>query len=50
MTSAVTEVIGAANLVSYESELNRFVPRSPQVMLCLYDTALLNKNHQGPIA
>jgi hypothetical protein len=24
-------------LVAYESELNRFVPRYPQVLLCLYD-------------
>lgn len=37
MTWAVTEVIGAANLIRYESELNRFVPRYPQVLLCLYD-------------
>jgi DcmR-like sensory protein len=37
MTWAVTEIIGPANLTSYESELNRFVPRYPQVMLCLYD-------------
>jgi len=37
MTWAVTEVIGSVNLVRYESELNRFVPRYPQVMLCLYD-------------
>jgi hypothetical protein len=37
MTWAVTEVIGAANLISYESELNRFVIRYPQVLLCLYD-------------
>jgi hypothetical protein len=26
MTWAVTEVIGAANLISYESAVNRFVP------------------------
>ncbi len=37
MTWAVAEVIGAANLFRYESELNRFVPRYPQVLLCLYD-------------
>jgi MEDS: MEthanogen/methylotroph, DcmR Sensory domain len=37
MTSAVAEIIGAANLVRYESELNRFIPRYPQVMMCLYD-------------
>jgi hypothetical protein len=37
MTWAVTEIIGAANLISYESEINRFLPRHPQVILCLYD-------------
>ncbi len=37
MTWAVAEVIGAANLFRYESELNRFVPRYPQILLCLYD-------------
>jgi hypothetical protein len=37
MTWAVTEAIGAANLVRYESELNRFMPRYPQILLCLYD-------------
>jgi hypothetical protein len=36
---AMTESVklGPANLVSYESELNRFVPRYPQALLCLYD-------------
>jgi hypothetical protein len=28
---------GAANLIRYESELNRFVSRYPWVMLCWYD-------------
>ncbi|MGH3692635.1 MAG: MEDS domain-containing protein [Pseudonocardiaceae bacterium] len=37
MTWAVTQVIGAANLIRYECELNRFVPRYPLVMVCLYD-------------
>jgi hypothetical protein len=37
MTWAITEVIGVTKLVHYETELNRFVPRYPQVMLCLYD-------------
>jgi hypothetical protein len=37
MIWAVTEIIGAANLISYESELDRFVPRYPQTMLCLSD-------------
>ena len=35
MTQAVTEAIRAANLIRYESELNRFVSRYPQVVLCL---------------
>lgn len=37
MTWAVTEVIGTDNLIRYESELNRFVLRHRQVLLCLYD-------------
>jgi MEDS: MEthanogen/methylotroph, DcmR Sensory domain len=37
VTAAVTEAIGAANLISYESQLNLLLPRYPQVMLCLYD-------------
>lgn len=37
MTWAVAEVIGTANLLRYESALNRFVPRYPQVLMCLYD-------------
>lgn len=42
MTWAMTEVIGAANLVRYESEVNRFVPRYPVVLLCLYDLDLFD--------
>lgn len=37
MTWAVTEIIGAANLIRYEAELNRFVSRHRLVLLCLYD-------------
>jgi hypothetical protein len=37
MTSAVTEVIGGTNLVRYEADLNRWVAKYPQVLLCLYD-------------
>jgi hypothetical protein len=37
MTHAVTEVIGIENLVRYEADLNRFVQKYPQVLLCLYD-------------
>lgn len=37
MTWSVSEVIGNDDLIGYESELNRFVPQYPQVLLCLYD-------------
>lgn len=37
MTRAVIDVMGATNLVHYESELNRFAPRYRQILLCLYD-------------
>jgi hypothetical protein len=37
MTWALREMPGVHELVSYESELNRFLPRYPQVILCLYD-------------
>jgi hypothetical protein len=37
MTWALRQVPGVEELVSYESELNRFLPRYPQVILCLYD-------------
>lgn len=37
MTWALRDMPGVAQLVSYESELNRFLPRYPQVILCLYD-------------
>lgn len=36
MTWTATQVIGAANLIHYECELNRFPPRYPLVLLCLY--------------
>jgi hypothetical protein len=39
MTWALRAVPGVDNLVSYESELNRFLPEYPQVILCLYDLA-----------
>jgi hypothetical protein len=34
---AVRAVIGGANFIRLESEVNRFVPRYPVVVLCLYD-------------
>ena len=37
MTWAVTEIIGAANIIRYETELNGFVPRYPLVLLCVYE-------------
>jgi hypothetical protein len=37
MTWALRQAPGVEELVIYESELNRFLPRYPQVILCLYD-------------
>jgi hypothetical protein len=37
MTWALRQAPGVEELVGYESELNRFLPRYPQVILCLYD-------------
>ncbi|MDQ2959447.1 MAG: MEDS domain-containing protein [Candidatus Dormibacteraeota bacterium] len=37
MTWALRDTPGVDELVGYESELNRFLPRYPQVILCLYD-------------
>jgi hypothetical protein len=37
MTWALRDMPGVEELVGYESELNRFMPRYPQVILCLYD-------------
>jgi MEDS: MEthanogen/methylotroph, DcmR Sensory domain len=37
MTWALRQRPGVDQLVAYESELNRFLPRYPQVILCLYD-------------
>jgi hypothetical protein len=37
MTWSLRELPGVDELVGYESELNRFLPRYPQVILCLYD-------------
>lgn len=36
MTWAVRQLPGVAELVAYEAQLNRFLPRYPQVILCLY--------------
>jgi hypothetical protein len=42
MTWALRDMPGVAELVGYESELNRFLPQYPQVILCLYDLERFN--------
>jgi hypothetical protein len=37
MTWALRDLPGVEQLVTYEARLNRFLPRYPQVVLCLYD-------------
>jgi hypothetical protein len=37
MTWALRDPLGVEELVGYESELNRFMPKYPQLILCLYD-------------
>ena len=37
VAGAINACLGAEEWVIYESELNRFVPRFPQVLLCLSD-------------
>ena len=37
MTWALRDLPGVDDLVAYEAELNEFLPRYPQVILCLYD-------------
>lgn len=37
MTWALRDLPGVELLVAYEAELNRFLPRYPQTILCLYD-------------
>lgn len=37
MTWALRDLPGVEDLMRYESQLNRFLPRYPQVILCLYD-------------
>lgn len=37
MTWALQQMPGVEELVGYEAELNYFLPRYPQVVLCLYD-------------
>ena len=42
MTWALRQFPGVEGLVEYESELNRFLPQYPQVILCLYDLDLFD--------
>lgn len=42
MTWALRDVPGVNELVAYESQLNRFMPKYPQVILCLYDLERFN--------
>jgi hypothetical protein len=37
MTWSLGDIPGVDELVGYESKLNSFMPRYPQVILCLYD-------------
>jgi hypothetical protein len=40
MTWALRDMPGVDQLTAYEARLNRFLPRYPQVILCLYDLEL----------
>jgi signal transduction histidine kinase/CheY-like chemotaxis protein len=42
MSWALDTKTEARELIAYETELNRFLPRYPQVMLCLYDLDQFN--------
>ncbi len=42
MTWALRQLPGVEDLVDYESELNRFLPQYPQVIMCLYDLDLFD--------
>ncbi|MFM9134329.1 MAG: MEDS domain-containing protein [bacterium] len=42
MSWSLQPLPGVESLVEYESELNRFLPRYPQVILCLYDLDLFD--------
>jgi hypothetical protein len=45
MTWALRDLPGVEYLVRYEAELNRFLPRYPQVILCLYDLERFTDGH-----
>lgn len=42
MSWSLQPLPGVDSLVEYESELNRFLPRYPQVIMCLYDLDLFD--------
>jgi len=42
MTWAVRQMPGVEELVEYEARLNKFLPRYPQVILCLYELDRFN--------
>lgn len=42
MTWALRDLPGVDSLVSYEAQLNRFLPKYPQTILCLYDLEQFN--------
>ncbi len=44
MTWSMQNMPGVDGLISYESKLNRFLPRYPQVILCLYDLERFSGN------
>ena len=37
MTWSLRDAPGVDQLVGYEARLNEFMPRYPQIILCLYD-------------
>lgn len=45
MTWALRDLPGVEHLVTYEAQLNRFLPRYPQVVLCLYDLERFTDGH-----
>ncbi len=45
MTWALRELPGVGDLVRYEARLNEFLPRYPQVILCLYDLERFTDGH-----
>ena len=48
MAGTTTRSLGmprSKDLAEYESELNRFVPRYPQVIVCLHDLLVFENPH-----